>query len=78
MLVVLGAPAPVAERVRSISAGLLASTVTPGSTAPVVSLTAPEMPAVPCARAIPGTDHSRPEAMRMPKVRKAIDRRAVM
>ena len=33
----------IAARARSISAGLLASTVTPGSTAPVASFTTPAM-----------------------------------
>src|SRR4030095_950185 len=40
----------VAVRTRSISAGLAASTVTPGSTAPLVSRTTPAMPVV-CANA---------------------------
>src|SRR5262245_27905285 len=39
----------------SMSAGLLASTVTPGRMLPVASLTLPEMPAVPCAAAAAGT-----------------------
>jgi hypothetical protein len=39
-------------RTFSISAGLDASTVTPGRTAPVVSLTTPAMPALPCASAL--------------------------
>ena len=38
----------------SISAGLLASTVTPGSTAPVVSLTTPAIAL--CASALPGDE----------------------
>ena len=38
-------------RTFSMSAGLDASTVTPGSTAPEASLTIPEMPACPCALA---------------------------
>ena len=38
-------------RTFSISAGLAASTVTPGSTAPEVSLTTPAMPPAACARA---------------------------
>ena len=37
-------PSVVAERTFSINAGLAASTVTPGSTAPVASFTVPEMP----------------------------------
>ena len=41
----------------SIRAGLLASTVTPGSTAPVVSLTKPAMAL--CASALSGTNVSR-------------------
>jgi hypothetical protein len=44
----------VALRVPSINAGLLASTVTPGSTAPVASRTTPAMLPV-CATAIAGT-----------------------
>src|SRR5438874_10480310 len=44
----------VTVRTRSISAGLLASTVTPGITAPVVSLTTPAI-ALACANA--GADH---------------------
>src|SRR5688572_12612561 len=42
----------VTERVRSMSAGLEASTVTPGSTAPDASLTVPTME--PCAKALAG------------------------
>src|SRR3954453_16305842 len=43
----------VTERTFSISAGLLASTVTPGSTAPVVSFTTPANEL--CARAVAGS-----------------------
>ena len=39
----------IAVRTRSISAGLLASTVTPGRTAPVVSRTTPAIAVWPCA-----------------------------
>src|SRR5262249_8499482 len=42
-------------RVFSMSAGLDASTVTPGSTAPDVSRTTPAIALVPCALAIPVT-----------------------
>src|SRR5207247_10715876 len=44
-------------RTSSMSAALAASTVTPGSTAPVPSLTTPAMPAVvaDCAHTSPGT-----------------------
>src|SRR6185436_7051469 len=42
----------VADRVRSMSAGLVASIVTPGSTAPLVSLTTPAMAL--CALALRG------------------------
>ena len=45
-------PSETAERTFSIRAGLAASTVTPGSTAPDVSLTAPAMTA--CANVIAG------------------------
>src|SRR5437762_3559905 len=50
-------PAPSVTTVRdfSISAGLEASTLTPGSTAPEASLTTPEILACPCAFAIVGT-----------------------
>src|SRR5215475_15046706 len=47
------APSVVAARVCSMSAGLETSTVTPGSTAPDVSLTSPAMPLV-CADAVSG------------------------
>ncbi len=40
-----------------MSAGLLASTVTPGSTAPLVSLTTPAMPLA-CAHAVAGAHSS--------------------
>jgi hypothetical protein len=43
-----------AIRTFSMSAGLLASTFTPGNTLPVVSFTLPEIPAVPCAAAAAG------------------------
>src|SRR3954462_5502317 len=43
----------VTDRTFSISAGLLASTVTPGSTAPVVSFTTPANEL--CARAVAGS-----------------------
>ncbi len=48
-----------AERTFSISAGLEASTVTPGSTAPDVSLTTPPIALV-CADAAAGSSASRP------------------
>src|SRR5437762_7396819 len=41
------------ERTFSMRAGLVASTVTPGSTAPDVSLRTPAMPLVCCASAVP-------------------------
>ncbi len=44
----------VTDRTRSMSTGLLASTVTPGITAPVVSFTTPAMPLA-CAKAVPGS-----------------------
>ena len=47
-------PSVVADRTFSISAGLAASTVTPGSTAPDGSLTMPVIDA--CAQAIDGRD----------------------
>src|SRR5947207_16026566 len=47
-----------AERTFSISAGLDASTVTPGITAPVVSLTRPAMLLPLCARPAAGTSRS--------------------
>jgi hypothetical protein len=50
-------PSVVAERTFSMSAGLAASTVTPGSTAPDASFTSPAMPLV-CANAAPGTSHN--------------------
>src|SRR5262245_8755314 len=49
------APSVTTVRVFSISAGLEASTVTPGSTAPEASLTTPEILACPCACEIVGT-----------------------
>ena len=54
----------IADRTRSISAGLAASTVTPGITAPLVSLTTPAM-ALDWARTIPGNPRMRtdPNAM---------------
>ena len=45
----------VTVRTRSMSAGLVASTVTPGITAPLVSFTTPAIPLV-CARAVAGSD----------------------
>ena len=43
----------ITERTRSMSAGLLASTVTPGITAPLASFTTPAMPLA-CAKAMRG------------------------
>ena len=50
-------PSVTADRTLSISAGLAASTVTPGSTAPDASLTTPAMALV-CADATAGSDRS--------------------
>src|SRR5215471_5149163 len=47
-------PSVTAERTRSISAGLVASTVAPGNRAPLESLTTPVMD--PCAIAVAGTN----------------------
>src|SRR5215510_9173236 len=49
-------PSVTTERTFSISAGLAASTVTPGSTAPDVSLTTPAIPLACWAAAIGGSD----------------------
>src|SRR5262249_4539976 len=59
-----------ADRVRSISAGLLTSTVTPGSTAPDASLTVPAMVLV-CADATIGqsVSHTTPTMIREANVR---------
>src|SRR5437016_4189201 len=46
------APSETAVRTFSISAGLAASTVTPGSTAPDVSFTTPAIPLACCAHAL--------------------------
>ncbi len=51
-------PSVTADRTFSISAGLAASTVTPGSTAPDVSFTVPAMALV-CADATAGRNASR-------------------
>src|SRR5882724_11264560 len=51
-----------ALRTFSINAGLLASTVTPGSTAPVASLTVPEIAPVPCADANDGRHRNQANA----------------
>src|SRR5215471_6458342 len=47
-------PSVTAERTRSISAGLVASTVAPGNSAPLESLTTPVRD--PCAIAVAGTN----------------------
>src|SRR5262249_9090721 len=52
------APSVIAVRVFSISAGLDASTVTPGSTAPVPSFTTPAIAT--CARAVAGSRNAAP------------------
>src|SRR5262245_31491903 len=57
------APSVTAVRTFSINAGLDASTVTPGRTAPVASLTVPETAAVPCAAATTGNNTRKPLAM---------------
>src|SRR5438067_3910256 len=49
-------PSVTTERTFSIRAGLAASTVTPGITAPDASRTTPEMPAACCAHALEGKD----------------------
>src|SRR5947207_2353493 len=56
------APSVVTERTFSINTGLDASTVTPGSTAPVASLTAPAMEAWAKASAGKNTVHARTNA----------------
>src|SRR5439155_11315275 len=53
-------------RTFSISTGLLASTVTPGSTPPDVSFTTPAMPPVPCALTMPGNSTRHIRAARLP------------
>src|SRR5213594_3398133 len=53
-------PSVTAVRTFSISAGLAASTVTPGSTAPDASLTTPLM--VACANATTGSNKTNPNA----------------
>src|SRR5688572_33427893 len=60
----LPVPSVITDRTFSISAGLAASTVTPGSTAPDVSLTTPPMEA--CAYAAPGTSTRQAIANRIP------------
>ena len=56
----------VAVRTRSISAGLLASTVTPGITAPVVSFTTPAIP-VACANTAAGNSTAHDQANTNPE-----------
>src|SRR5438874_1927453 len=51
-------PSVIAVRTFSMSAGLAASTVTPGSTAPDASLTVPAIAPVPCADAMVGSSAS--------------------
>src|SRR5262249_38807527 len=51
-----------AVRTFSINAGLAASTVTPGSTAPDVSRTTPAMPLACCADAADGSASAKPSA----------------
>ncbi len=59
------APSVTAERTFSISAGLEASTVTPGRTAPEASRTTPAIDAEPCAAAPAAEPVSRTNAIRM-------------
>src|SRR6266850_8150674 len=56
---------------RSMSAVLVASTLTPGSTAPVESLTAPAIPL--CAAATAGRDQTRPTINAMRHARPSVD-----
>ena len=51
-------------RLPSINAGLAASTVTPGSTPPVESVTDPEIAPTDCADAVTGTSASIARAIR--------------
>ena len=65
------APSVMTLRTRSMSAGLVASTVTPGSVAPVVSRTTPAMAA--CARAADGSTNVATDAATRLKRRRRMD-----
>ena len=67
-------PSVTVERTFSMSAGLVASTVTPGSTPPEASLTVPVMAPVlvPCARAIAEKSHRPAHVRRVSKATRLI------